>query len=86
VTNRAAADAARLEVLDAFAAVLADLPLLLEVVSTAADRADAARRLVQRFGVTPDGAEAVLSAQLYRLTVEQRERLMAERAERRGRL
>lgn len=76
------AQAARLDVLNALVAVQADLPAVVELVTSSSDRPEAARRLRERFGISSIGADAVLDMQLARLTAVQRERIVDERDQR----
>jgi DNA gyrase/topoisomerase IV subunit A len=72
-------DAARLDVLDALVAALADPAALAEIVAAASSRPDAAARLRERLGVSEAGAEAVLDTPLFRLAAPYREAIVRER-------
>ena len=76
---QAATQAARLDVLNAVVAVQDDVAGLVELVATARDRPEAAARLRERYGISAQGADAVLDMQLGRLTQVQRERIVEER-------
>jgi DNA gyrase subunit A len=79
VRGEEAAKAARLEVLDALVTVFADIPGLVELIASSAHPPEAVARVRERYGLSEAGADAVLSAQLGRLTAIGRERIVEER-------
>lgn len=70
---------ARLEVVEALLAAVANAHEVVDLVSSATTRPDAAGRLRDRFGWSAAGADAVLGMQVMRLTAADREALVDER-------
>lgn len=71
----------RLEILGALAVACDRRAQVLTIVETAVSDEAAAAALVERLGITPLGADAVLSMQVRRFTPEAREEIRRERDE-----